>query len=99
VKKTIELPSFLSLYSFSFSFNQGSEGLDDIRVTITKKEEDDKKGLETTRAVSGREVKVCEGTINNVLGSEIKGNETRKDYNTLIDPIIVIANVRSIFNY
>jgi hypothetical protein len=44
-------------------------------------------------------VKVYEDTINNVLRSEIKGNETCKDYNALIDSTIVIVDIRSVFNY
>jgi hypothetical protein len=44
-------------------------------------------------------VKVCEGIASDVLRSEIKGNETRKDYNALIDPVIMIASVGSVFNY
>jgi hypothetical protein len=66
---------------------------------MAKEEEDDKKGLETARAISGREVKIYEGTISGALGSEIKGNETHKDYNALIDPTIVTASVRSVFSY
>jgi hypothetical protein len=66
---------------------------------MTKKKEDSKKSLETTKAISGREAKVYGDTINDVLESEIKGNETRKDYNALIDPIIMIASVRNVFDY
>jgi hypothetical protein len=44
-------------------------------------------------------VKIYEGTASDVLRSEIKGNKTRKDYNTLIGPAIVIADVKSVFNY
>jgi hypothetical protein len=99
MKKTAELPLFLSSYSLSFPFNQDSKGPDDVGVTIIKKEEDDKKGLETTRAISGREVKIYEGTASGVLESEIKGNETHKDYNALIGSAIVIADIRSVFNY
>jgi hypothetical protein len=99
VKKTIGLSLFSSSYSLSFSFNQGSEGPDDVGVIIAKKKEDDKKNLETVRAILGREVKVYKGIASGVLKSEIKGNETRKDYNALIDPTIVIASVRSVFGY
>jgi hypothetical protein len=44
-------------------------------------------------------VKVYKDTASGALGSEIKGNETCKDYNALIDPVIMIADVRSIFSY
>jgi hypothetical protein len=44
-------------------------------------------------------VKIYKDTISDVLGSEIKGNETRKDYNTLIGPTIIIVNIRSVFSY
>jgi hypothetical protein len=44
-------------------------------------------------------VKVYKGTTSGALGSEIKGNEMRKDYNTLIDPAIMIADVKSVFSY
>jgi hypothetical protein len=44
-------------------------------------------------------VKIYEGTISDVLRSEIKENKTRKDYNASIDPAIVIASVRSVFDY
>jgi hypothetical protein len=99
MKKTAGLLSFSSSYSLSFPFSWGSEGSDDVKVAITKKEEDGKKGLETTRAISGWEVKICEGTVSGALESEIKGNETYKDYNTLIGPTIVIAGVESVFDY
>jgi hypothetical protein len=72
VKKTTGLPLFLSLYSLSFPFSQGSEGLDDIRVVMVKEEEDNKKGLETAKAILGREAKVCGGTISNVLRVKLK---------------------------
>jgi hypothetical protein len=66
---------------------------------MTKKKKDNKKSLETTRVVLGREVKVYEGTASGALRSEIKGNETRKDYNTLIDLAIMIVGVKSVFGY
>jgi hypothetical protein len=44
-------------------------------------------------------VKIYKDIISDVLESEIKGNKTRKDYNTLIDPAIMIANIRSVFSY
>jgi hypothetical protein len=44
-------------------------------------------------------VKVYKDTTNDVLRSEINGNETRKDYNALIDLVIMIADIRSVFNY
>jgi hypothetical protein len=99
IKKIIGLPSFSSLYSLSFSFSQGSERLDDVKVIMIKKKKNDKKGLETTRAILRQEVKIYEDITNDVLESEIKGNKTRKDYNALIDPVIVTASVRSVFNY
>jgi hypothetical protein len=99
MKKTTGLPSFSSLYSLSFSFSQGSEGPDDVGVTMTKKKKNDKKSLETTRVVSRREVKIYEDTTSGVLRSEIKENKTRKDYNTLIGLTIMIVSVRSVFNY
>jgi hypothetical protein len=43
-------------------------------------------------------VKVYEDITSDVLRSEIKGNETRKDYNALIGPVIVIAGVESVFS-
>jgi hypothetical protein len=98
VKKTTRLSSFSSSYSLSFPFNQGSEGPDDVEVIMIKKKEDDKKGLETARAILGRKAKVYEDTTSDVLRSEIKGNKTRKDYNALTGPIIVIAGVGSIFS-
>jgi hypothetical protein len=98
-KKTIGLPSFLSSYSLSFPFNRGLEGLDDVGVAIAEEEEDSKKGLKTTEAILGWEAKVCGGTASGALGSEIKGNETRKDYNALTGPAIVTAGVGSVFGY
>jgi hypothetical protein len=98
IKKTTGLLLFSSSYSLSFSFSRGLEGPDDVRVAITKKEEDNKKSLETVRAVLGQEAKVYGGTTSGALGSEIKGNKTRKDYNALIGPIIVITHVRSVFS-
>jgi hypothetical protein len=99
MKKTIGLSLFSSSYSLSFSFSQGSEGLDNIRVIMIKKKKDDKKSLETARVVLEQEVKVYKDTTNDALRSEIKGNKTRKDYNALIGSIIMIADVRSVFNY
>jgi hypothetical protein len=98
-KKIAGLSSFSSSYSLSFPFSQGLEGPDDVRITMAKEEEDDKKGLKTARAVLGREAKVCGGTASGALGSEIKGNETRKDYNAPTDPTIVTASVGSVFGY
>jgi hypothetical protein len=66
---------------------------------MTKEEKNNKKDLETIRAISGREAKVYKDTTSDALESEIKGNKTRKDYNALIGPTIMIASVRSVFSY
>jgi hypothetical protein len=44
-------------------------------------------------------VKVYRDTTSDALKSEIKGNETRKDYNALIGSTIIIVDVRSVFSY
>jgi hypothetical protein len=80
VKETIDILSFSSLYTLSFPFREEDlEMLNNIRVAIA----------------GGEEVKICSDTVYSTLGSEIKGNEKYKDYNTLIGPIRI--EVRGVF--
>jgi hypothetical protein len=74
------MPSFSSLYALSFPFREEDSGMpDDVKVAMA----------------GGEEVEICGDTACGALGSEIKGNETRKDCNALTGP--ARAEVRGVF--
>jgi hypothetical protein len=74
------MPSFFSLYTLSFPFKEEDlEMLNDVKVVMIEEEK----------------IKICSDAVYGVLKSEIKENETRKDYNTLTDP--AKAEIKSVF--
>jgi hypothetical protein len=76
------MPSFSSLYTLSFLFKEKDlEMLDDIRVVIIRE----------------KKVEIYSNIIYNAFKSEIKRNETYKDYNALTGPIRI--DVKGVFFY
>jgi hypothetical protein len=82
MKKTISISLFSSLYALSFFFKKEDLGMpDNIKVIIIKE----------------KKVEIYNDITYSVLRNEIKGNETRKDYNALTD--LIKIEVRGVFFY